>query len=125
MAMKIANKGVGRVYYTESGKLCPDCNEPAGQCRCRKKTLSPHNDHGVGFVRLMRQTKGRNGKGVTLISGLPLDGEELQKLAKVLKQKCGCGGSVKDGIVEIQGDQRDMLEQELVSLGYRVKRAGG
>jgi translation initiation factor 1 len=73
----------------------------------------------------MRQTKGRNGKGVTLISGLPLGGEELKNLAKVLKQKCGCGGSVKDGVVEIQGDQRDMLEQELVSLGYRVKRAGG
>jgi translation initiation factor 1 len=87
--------------------------------------LSPHNDHGVGFVRLMRQTKGRNGKGVTLISGLPLDGEELKNLAKVLKQKCGCGGSVKDGIVEIQGDQREILEQELVSLGYKVKRAGG
>jgi translation initiation factor 1 len=73
----------------------------------------------------MRQTKGRNGKGVTLISGLPLDGEELKNLAKVLKQKCGCGGSVKDGIVEIQGDQREILEQELVSLGYKVKRAGG
>jgi translation initiation factor 1 len=125
MAMKIPKKDAGRVYSTESGKLCPDCNKPADQCRCRKKPLPSQTDQRDGIVRLMRQTKGRNGKGVTLISGLPLDGEELKNLAKLLKQKCGCGGSVKDGIVEIQGDQREILEQELVSLGYKVKRAGG
>lgn len=78
-----------------------------------------------GVVRLMRETKGRKGKGVTLITGLPLAGKELKKLAKSLKQKCGCGGSVKGGVVEIQGDQRDVLEQELCALGYKVKRAGG
>jgi len=73
----------------------------------------------------MRQTKGRKGKGVTLITGIPLSREDLKKLAKSLKQQCGCGGSVKDGCIEIQGDQRNFLEQELNSLGYRVKRAGG
>ena len=73
----------------------------------------------------MRQTKGRKGKGVTLINGLPLAAKELKNLAKVLKQKCGCGGAVKNGIIEIQGDHRDILEQELVTRGYKVKRAGG
>jgi translation initiation factor 1 len=122
MAMKVQNKGSGTVYSTESGKLCPDCNEPAVKCICRKKQVPPQSD---GFVRLMRETKGRKGKGVTLITGVPLGNEELKILAKSLKQKCGSGGSVKDGVIEIQGDHRDMLEQELVGLGYKVKRAGG
>ncbi|MBN2808717.1 MAG: stress response translation initiation inhibitor YciH, partial [Deltaproteobacteria bacterium] len=71
------------------------------------------------------ETKGRKGKGVTLISGVPLDSEGLKDLAKRLKQKCGSGGSIKNGIIEIQGDHRDFLEQELTGQGYRVKRAGG
>ncbi len=122
MAMKNQNKGAATVYSTESGKLCPDCNEPAAKCVCRKKQALPAGD---GIVRLMRETKGRKGKGVTLITGVPLESEELKILAKTLKQKCGSGGSIKEGIIEIQGDHRDMLEQELVSLGYTVKRAGG
>ena len=122
MAMKIQNKGSATVYSTESGKLCPDCNEPAVKCSCRKKQMLVQGD---GTVRLMRETKGRKGKGVTLITGVPLGNEELKILAKILKQKCGSGGSVKEGVIEIQGDHRDMLEQELVGLGYKVKRAGG
>lgn len=73
----------------------------------------------------MRETKGRKGKGVTLISGIPLAGKELKKLAKSLKQKCGCGGSIKNGVIEIQGDHRDVLEKELLACGYKVKQAGG
>ncbi len=73
----------------------------------------------------MRQTKGRKGKGVTLITGVPLAQAELKNLAQSFKKKCGCGGSVKNNIIEIQGDKRDVLEQELTSLGYKVKRAGG
>jgi len=122
MAMKIQNKGAATVYSTESGKLCPDCNEPAAKCSCRKKQLPAQGD---GIVRLIRETKGRKGKGVTLITGVPLGNEGLKNLAKTLKQKCGSGGSVKEGAIEIQGDHRDMLEQELVGLGYKVKRAGG
>ena len=122
MAMKIPNKGAATVYSTESGRLCPDCNEPAVKCVCRKQQMPVQGD---GIVRLMRETKGRKGKGVTLITGVPLDNEELKKLAKTLKQRCGSGGSLKDGVIEIQGDHQDMLEQELVSLGYKVKRAGG
>ena len=80
---------------------------------------------GDGIVRLIRETKGRKGKGVTLITGVPLDIEGLKKLATTLKQKCGSGGSIKERVIEIQGDHRDMLEQELVGMGYKVKRAGG
>lgn len=73
----------------------------------------------------MRQTKGRKGKGVTLITGLPLPETACKKLAKALKKRCGCGGCLKNGMIEIQGDKRDFLEQELTRLGYKVKRAGG
>jgi len=76
-------------------------------------------------VKLGRQTKGRRGKGVTTISELPLDDAGLQELATKLKGLCGCGGTVKDGVIEIQGDQRDRLTRELERLGYRVKLAGG
>lgn len=103
--------------------MCPRCQKQARDCRCKTKAKVVVKNDGV--VRLMRETKGRRGKGVTLITGLPLAGKELKKLAKSLKQKCGCGGSIKAGIVEIQGDQRDVLETELTCLGYRVKRAGG
>lgn len=120
MAMK--NKKINVVYSTEFGKMCPVCNNPAGKCICKKQPSQPKSD---GIVRIMRETKGRKGKGVTLITGVPLGAEELKKLSKSLKQKCGSGGSVKNGVIEIQGDHRDALEIELVSLGYKVKRAGG
>lgn len=102
------------VYSTESGRVRSDAKN--------KQQTTPPQD---GIVRLMRQTKGRKGKGVTLITGIPLTGKELKNFAKSLKQKCGCGGAVKNGIVEIQGDHRDSLEKELAALGYKVKRAGG
>ena len=120
--MKTKNRDTDLVYSTEFGKMCPGCNKPKNRCICQKKQASPKSD---GIVRLMRETKGRKGKGVTLISGLPLDREGLKKLAKTLKQKCGSGGSVKNGIIEIQGDHRDRLEKELDGLGYKIKRAGG
>lgn len=102
------------VYSTESGKVRQDNKD-------KQQICLPQD----GIVRLMRQTKGRKGKGVTLVTGLPLTGNDLKNLAKSLKQKCGCGGAVKNGIVEIQGDHRDSLEKELAALGYKVKRAGG
>ncbi len=122
MAMKPKNKGAGLVYSTESGKRCPDCNKPSVKCICQEKQLISKSD---GIVRLMRVTKGRKGKAVTLITGLPLDNEELKKLSKSLKQKCGSGGSFKNDVIEIQGDHRDVLEIELGRLGYKVKRTGG
>ena len=80
---------------------------------------------GDGIVRLHRETKGRGGKAVTVIKGIPLAGAELKALAKVLKQKCGVGGALKDGNIEIQGDQRHNLKAELEKQGYTVKIAGG
>ena len=80
---------------------------------------------GDGTVRVSRETKGRKGKGVTLIAGVPLDDDGLAALAKELKQRCGTGGCVKDGVIEIQGDHRDRLVDELQRRGHRVKRTGG
>ncbi len=122
MTTKAQNKSAGLVYSTEFGGICPNCNKPIGKCVCRKKQSIPKDD---GIVRLMRETKGRKGKGVTLITGVPLDDAGLKKLVKSLKQKCGSGGTLKNGVIEIQGDHRDVLEKELGGLGYKVKRAGG
>ena len=80
---------------------------------------------GDGVVRVSRETKGRKGKGVTLITGLPLDLKGLQKLAKQLKRRCGAGGTVKEGVIEIQGEHRDLLVAELKKQGFVVKRSGG
>ena len=77
------------------------------------------------MVRVGRQTKGRRGKGVTVVTGVPLSGADLTRLAKALKQRCGTGGTVKDGVIEIQGDHRDTLVAELTKQGFTVKRAGG
>jgi translation initiation factor 1 len=78
----------------------------------------------TALVRIGRETKGRRGKGVTVVSDVPLDDTGLHELAAKLKQRCGTGGTVKDGRIEIQGDQRDRLTTELEKLGYRVKHAG-
>lgn len=78
-----------------------------------------------GHLRLKRETKGRNGKAVITIAGLAESHEKLSEVAALLKKKCGCGGSVKDGIIEIQGDQREVISQELTKLGYKLKWAGG
>jgi translation initiation factor 1 len=120
--MKQKDRRAGLVYTTEFGKMCPGCHKPEAKCTCRQEQPIPKGD---GIVRLMRETKGRKGKGVTLITGIPLDSAGLKTLAKSLKQRCGSGGSIKNGIIEIQGDHRDVLEKELGRLGYKVKRAGG
>jgi translation initiation factor 1 len=111
----------GLVYSTEQGRMCPECRNPMDQCTCG----APARPAGDGIVRVSRETKGRKGKGVTLITGIPLDDKELKAFAKVLKGKCGTGGTVKDGVVEIQGDQRDLLVSLLEQKGWTVKRAGG
>ncbi len=112
----------GFVYSTEHGELCPACDRPIASCACEAQQTVPTGD---GIVRVSRETKGRKGKGVTLVTGVPLAGPELAALGKALKKRCGTGGTVKDGVIEIQGDQRDTLVAELERRGYRVKRAGG
>ena len=78
-----------------------------------------------GIVRVGRETKGRKGKVVTILTGLPVSGQELEALARELKALCGAGGTVRDGVVEIQGDHRDRLVRALEERGWRVKRSGG
>ncbi len=110
------------VYSTEHGRMCPACGKPAAKCRCRKAVELPAGD---GIVRVGRETKGRKGKGVTVITGLPLDPDGLRDLAKELKRRCGTGGTVKEGVIQIQGDHRDLLVEELKARGYAAKRTGG
>ncbi|MFS2225679.1 stress response translation initiation inhibitor YciH [Pantoea sp. B65] len=100
------------VYSTESGRI----EQP------QVKTERPKGD---GIVRIQRQTSGRKGKGVCLISGIDLDDDALTKLAAELKKKCGCGGALKEGIIEIQGDKRELLKSLLEAKGMKVKLAGG
>ncbi|MDD5675418.1 MAG: translation initiation factor Sui1 [Chitinivibrionales bacterium] len=113
---------LGSVYSTEHGRMCPACGMPIGQCNCAKQKSAPQ---GSGAVRVGRETKGRKGKGVTVITGLPLQGEALEALAKQLKQRCGAGGTVRDGVIEIQGDHRDGIVTELTKRGFSARRSGG
>lgn len=111
------------VYSTDVGRVCPGCGQPAAQCTCKAK-VRPAGD---GIVRVSRETAGRKGKGVTVVKGLPLDDAALTALGKQLKAVCGSGGTVKDGVVEIQGDHLDKVLAWLKARpeGWTVKRAGG
>jgi len=110
------------VYSTDGGRLCPQCHRPVADCVCGRDRPAATGD---GIVRLRRETKGRGGKAVTIVSGIPLAPDALKALAKTLKQKCGVGGAVKNTDIEIQGDQRAVLKPALEKLGYTVKLAGG
>jgi translation initiation factor 1 len=118
MSLK-TNKNSRLVYSTELGKTCSECESAVSDCTCEEETLP----QGDGIVRVSLDTKGRKGKGVTLIKGLPLISKDLKVLAKELKQKCGVGGSVKDSTIEIQGDHRDLLIALLKAKSYVVKKA--
>lgn len=109
------------VYSTEQGRLCPVCGAPKHAGKCAEQSSAK----GDGKVKIQRQTKGRNGKAVTCISGLALPDSELKLLAAQLKKKCGCGGTVKDETIEIQGDYREKIRDELLALGHKAVLAGG
>lgn len=115
------NSSSGLVYSTESGRMCPECRQPVASCACKAKTAIL----GDGVVRVSRQTKGRGGKSVTVVKGLPLDAAALAALGKQLRTACGSGGTVKDGVIEIQGDHCDLVMAALVKHGHQPKRAGG
>lgn len=114
------------VYSTDQGRRCPECGRPVADCRCkRSRPAQAPQPAGDGIVRVGRETQGRKGKGVTVIRGVPLAGEALAELATRLKKRCGSGGTVDGGVIEIQGDHRDLLVAELGKLGYTVRRSGG
>lgn len=102
--------------------MCPACSQPVALCLCKTVKTVPASD---GIVRVSLETKGRRGKGVTVIKGVPLDAAALTDLSKQLKTVCGSGGTAKDGIIEIQGDHRELVVQKLAARGWVVKRAGG
>ncbi|MBY6196456.1 stress response translation initiation inhibitor YciH [Vibrio hangzhouensis] len=100
------------VYSTETGRI-------------KEEKQKPVRPKGDGIVRIQKQTKGRKGKGVSIITGLDLEDAALKLLAAELKKVCGCGGSVKDGDIEIQGDAREKIKTVLEKKGYTVKLSGG
>lgn len=93
--------------------------------RIDEEKIKIERPKGDGIVRIRRETSGRKGKGVCVVTGLDLDDSELSLLAAELKKKCGCGGAVKDGNIEIQGEKRDLIKQLLEAKGLKVKLAGG
>jgi translation initiation factor 1 len=110
------------IYSTGLGQLCPNCRRPVRECVCPKGAPGAA---GPTAVRVAREVKGRAGKGVTVITGLPLPLTEIEALATKLKKRCGSGGTVREGIIEIQGDHRDTIVAELIKMGWPAKKSGG
>ena len=117
--MKSKSTG-GLVYSTDAGRMCPDCRQAIANCICKAQVIAKTD----GVVRVSLQTKGRGGKSVTIVKGLPLDALALAALAKRLRAACGSGGTVKDGVVEVQGDHVATVMAALQKQSYVVKRAG-
>ncbi len=120
--MKSKSPQGGLVYSTEVGRTCPKCRQALASCRCSAAIARSVTD---GVLRVSLETKGRAGKGVTVLRGLALDDAAIAALGKQLRTSCGSGGTVKDGVVEVQGDHRDRVIRMLTDQGYVVKRAGG
>ena len=111
----------GLVYSTDAGRMCPACRRPLAQCACGPATRRPGGD---GVARVSRETKGRGGKTVTLVRGLALDDAALAALGQQLKTACGSGGTVKAGVIEVQGEHRERILQLLQAQGRAAKAAG-
>jgi translation initiation factor 1 len=123
LAMRKPTTG-GLVYSSEAGRMCPGCRRALPQCCCAANRAAALRQT-EGSVRVSRESKGRGGKTVTLVRGLPLAVSELSALAKRLKTVCGCGGTVKDGVIEVQGDHCERVLECLRKEGFTAKRAGG
>lgn len=119
--MRKAGPG-GLVYSTDSGRTCPVCRQAVAACVCARQPGAPAGD---GVVRVSRESKGRGGKTVTLVRGLPLDETALAALGKRLRSACGSGGTVKDGVLEVQGDHAERVIELLKGEGFAAKRSGG
>lgn len=114
------------VYSSGQGRLCPHCSLPTKQCVCRANPRQQvANADGDGVARVGRTSKGRGGKTVTLLTGLQWLPDDLEALGRDLRRRCGSGGAVKDGVIEIQGDHRDVVMAELERRGIQAKRTGG
>jgi len=111
------------VYSTDGGRMCPQCRRAMAACACAAQRAAV--PVASGPVRVSRESKGRGGKTVTLVRGLPLAASELEAVGKQLRSHCGSGGTVKDGVLEIQGDHCDRVLAWLVAQGHAAKRAGG
>ena len=118
-------KSTGLVYSTDSGRMCPDCRQPMAACVCKALAKTQAQAAGDGIARVSRDSKGRGGKTVTVVKGLALDEAALTALGKQLKATCGSGGTVKDGVIEVQGDHADAVVLALQKRGFTVKRSGG
>lgn len=113
----------GLVYSTEGGRMCPACRRPIAACTCAAQRVPARS--GDGIVRVSRETKGRGGKTVTLVRGVNLEADALAALGKRLRSACGAGGTLRDGVLEIQGDHCERVVALLAAEGFAVKRAGG
>jgi translation initiation factor 1 len=120
--MKSRSSSGGLVYSTEGGRMCPGCRRPVADCTCRQAAAAPAGD---GIVRVQRETKGRGGKAVTVVRGAPLDAAGLVKFGQELKAACGSGGTVKDGVIEVQGDHVEKVLGVLQQRGWKARRSGG
>lgn len=118
--MRSSSKG-GLVYSTDGGRMCPACRRPLLECRCQSEAVATGN----GVVRVSHQTKGRGGKSVTVVKGLALGPTALALLGKQLRTACGSGGTVKDGVIEVQGDHCELVMEVLGTQGHHARRAGG
>ena len=110
------------VYSTGIGSLCPNCRRPVRECVCPKGAPGAAKP---STIRVGREIKGRAGKGVTTVAGLPLSSTDIESLATRLKKRCGSGGTVREGVIEIQGDHRDVIVAELIQQGWPAKKSGG
>lgn len=121
-----------RLVYSTGGKVCPTCGWPEDQCRCSKRLAAERAKAGVAgthgtdkpgklVAKLRMEKSGRSGKIVTVIYDLPDDAAMLKELSQELKRACGVGGTVVEGGVELQGDQRDRIRPLLTKKGWTVK----
>ena len=111
------------VFSTDQPLLCPSCNKKRNKCKCESDSLD--RPCGDGSIRVRREVKGRGGKVVTVVTGLPLSHGDIKELLSHFKQLAGCGGTVKNCRLELQGDRIGVVIEELARLGYAAKRSGG
>ena len=112
-------------YSTDTGFVQGQQQKKKNKGNKRQQKQQPAAAKNDGTARVRLEKKGRGGKTVTTVSGIPLNGDELKELASELKRNCGSGGSVVDRVIEVQGDKADAIINELIKKGYQAKRAGG